>query len=69
MKRKPKIKTRYISMGDLADYMGFHRNTIRRMIDDGRLPQPIRFSKTVVRFDLEQVEQQLGVNINIEQEA
>lgn len=42
---------RLLSARDLADYLGVSQTTVRRLVEGGDLPRPIRLSNGVVRWD------------------
>ena len=50
------VKTRTLSVNQLAQFLGVSRHTIYRMLDSGELPPVLRLQKRVTRWRVEDVE-------------
>ena len=46
----PSTPERLLTLQDLAKLFKVSQRTIRRWTDSGRLPEPVRFSKTCIRW-------------------
>lgn len=53
MMREPR---RFLSARELAARLGVSRRTVSRLVSAGILPQPIRFSRRLIRWDWSAVE-------------
>ena len=52
------LPRRLVTAAEVAEFLSFHQDTVRRWTRDGRIPA-IRLGVWAVRYDLEQVERAL----------
>lgn len=57
MNQAQTINQKFIPGKSVCRIVGFQRTKLNKLVKEGNFPQPIRFSKTFVRWDVEEVNQ------------
>ncbi len=51
-----RVEPRYLDLAALADYLSISKGSVQSLVEKGRLPQPVRFSTRLIRWDREAVD-------------